>query len=99
MANRKHQKLDSYRRGDLRAQLERDKERLSRRQPSPFWKSVALIGSVGWPIALSAIGGILLGRYLDRIWGTGVRMSLALVTAATIFGTVIAYRSVTGGES
>lgn len=89
---------EHYRRADLRSQIERDKDRISRRQPSSFWKSVALIGSVGWPIALSAVGGIWLGRYLDAAWDTGVRATLAVVMITTIAGTMVAYRSVKGDD-
>jgi len=31
-----------------------------------FWQSVAALGVVGWMIALPAVAGTFLGKYLDR---------------------------------
>jgi predicted F0F1-ATPase subunit len=93
------QPKSGFRRGDIRDRVERDKKRLERRKPSPFWKSVALVGSVGWPIALFAIGGGVLGRYLDERWHTGVRFTLILLCVATTAGVVIAFRSLRGDDS
>ena len=82
-------------RDDPRERTKRDLERVRRRQPETgFWSSLALIGSVGWPIALLAAGGAWLGRYLDSRWQTGVRFSLILLTLAATIGTAIAFRSV-----
>ena len=88
---------DGLRRGDTRDRTRRDLERLRRRRSGGhFWSSLALIGSVGWPIVLLATGGALLGRYLDQRWGGGIRMTLMLITLGTAAGTLIAYRSVRG---
>jgi predicted F0F1-ATPase subunit len=89
---------ESYRRGDLREQVGRDMERISRRRPTPFWQSLALIGSVGWPIAIAAIGGIWLGRFLDSMWGTGVRVTLLIASVSTLVGTIVAYRAIRRGD-
>ena len=34
-----------------------------------FWQSVAALGVVGWMIALPAVAGTFLGKYLDRRFG------------------------------
>ncbi len=34
-----------------------------------FWQSVAALGVVGWMIALPAVAGTFLGRFLDRRFG------------------------------
>ena len=82
------------RRSDARERTRRDIERLRRRDPSGgFWRSIALIGSVGWPIVLLSTGGALLGRYLDTRWGTNVRLTLMLLSLGTTAGCLIAYRS------
>jgi len=76
----------------------RDIERLRRREPGGgFARSLALIGSVGWPIVLSATGAAFAGRYLDARLATGVRATLILITLGTVFGCIVAYRSVRGG--
>jgi len=88
---------DSFRRGDARERTRRDLDRLRRRESgSRFWRSLALIGSVGWPIVLLATGGALLGRYIDGRFGTGVRCTLMLLTLGTVAGSLIAYRTLRG---
>lgn len=87
------------RRAAAKERTRRDLERLERREPGGgFWRSVALIGSVGWPIVLLATGGALLGRALDQRFGLGVRLTLMLLVAGTALGAFAAFRSVKGGR-
>lgn len=86
---------DDDRRTEARARIRRDFDRYQRRDPhGGFRRALALVGSVGWPIVLLATGGAWLGRTLDQRFGTGVRLTLGLVTVATALGSYIAYRSV-----
>jgi predicted F0F1-ATPase subunit len=87
-------------RGDARERTRRDIDRFRRRERgSGFWHSLALVGSVGWPIVLLATGGALLGRYCDERFATGVRFTLMLLTMGAALGSFIAYRSLRGDES
>lgn len=84
----------SDRRSAARERTRRDVDRLRRREPGGrFWQSLALVGSVGWPIVLLATGGALLGQFLDRRFATGVRCTLVLLTAGATVGAAIAYRA------
>ncbi|MHB8416541.1 MAG: AtpZ/AtpI family protein [Myxococcales bacterium] len=86
-----------FQRGDARDRTRRDLERLRRREPSShFWKSLALIGSVGWPIVLLATGGALLGHLLDDRWRTGIRLTFLLLTVGTAAGCFMAFRTLRG---
>lgn len=87
---------DSLHRGDTRDRTGRDLERLARRRAPGLAASIALIGSVGWPIVLLAVGGGLLGRYLDRVWHLGIAATLTLLVVGVGLGSYIAYRSVRG---
>lgn len=87
---------DHLRRGDTQDRTRRDLERLERRESGTFWSSLALIGSVGWPIVLLATGGGLLGRFLDQQAGTGALGTLTLLVAGTVLGSFVAYSSVRG---
>jgi len=81
-------------REDPRERTKRDLERMKRRESGGgFWRWAALIGSVGWPIALLGTGGAMLGRYLDGRWGTGVHFTLMLLAIGVAFGTFIAFRA------
>lgn len=91
---------DDARRAEARDRTRRDVARLSRREPGDgFWRSLTLVGSVGWPIVLFATGGALLGRYLDKVWATDVLFTVVLLVLGTVVGTYVAYRSVRGGRS
>jgi predicted F0F1-ATPase subunit len=84
----------ALRRGDTRERTRKDLERLRRRVPGGrFWRSLALIGSVGWPIVLLSTGGAILGRYLDARLQSGTRFTLTLLTIGTVAGSLIAYRA------
>jgi predicted F0F1-ATPase subunit len=84
-------------RGDPRERTRRDLDRLRRREPGGrFWRSLSLLGSVGWPIVLLATGGALLGRYLDVRLGLGIRLTLMLLVVGTALGCLIAYRTLKG---
>lgn len=91
---------DRFRRDDAQERTRRDLVRLRQREPGGgFWRSVALIGSVGWPIVLLATGGALLGQYLDNRWGTGVHATLILLTVGTTLGSWVAFRTLRGRDS
>ncbi len=87
-------------RPDMRRSVERDARRHARREPTAatFWRSLSVLGTVGWSIALPAAGGALLGHHLDAQFGTGVRFTLMLLTAGVLLGAVLAWHVVGGGR-
>jgi ATP synthase protein I len=52
-----------------------------------------MLGMVGWPIAVSSVGGALLGHYLDTRWHTGVRFTLMLLMGGTVLGAFVAWKT------
>jgi len=86
---------DDSARPDARKSLDRDIERHGRRedQNESFWRSLSLLGTVGWPIALLATAGAWLGHQLDVHFATGVRFTLVLLTAGVALGSVVAWRA------
>lgn len=100
MVDRSEEPAGALRRPDVRERTRHDLARFQRREPGHrFWRSLALVGSVGWPIVLLAIGGALLGRSLDGRFGTGIRLTLILLTVGTAVGCTLAARSVRGDGS
>jgi ATP synthase protein I len=83
-------------RPDARRSLERDFDRLGRREPSgdSFWRSLSVLGTLGWCIALPAAAGAWLGHRLDRRLGSGVRFTLVFLFAGVLLGSVVAWRVV-----
>jgi ATP synthase protein I len=88
---------DKASRLDPRKAVRRDSSRLARRESghSSFWRSLNVLGMVGWPIALGSVGGTLLGRYLDLHFHTGVRYTLMMMTAGLLAGSFAAWKTVT----
>jgi ATP synthase protein I len=84
------------RRPDLRAQLRRDVRRYERREPGgpSFWRSLSMLGAVGWPIVIATVGGAFAGRWLDARWETGIRYTVMLLVVGAIAGVVIAWQLV-----
>lgn len=84
------------RRPDAQRALERDVDRLKRREPSAesFWRSLSVLGTVGWSIALPAVAGAWLGHRLDLRFESGVRFTLMLLVAGVMLGSVVAWRVV-----
>ena len=85
-----------HRRPDIRAALRRDTSRHARREVGhrSFWRSLGVLGMVGWPIAVLSVGGALLGHYVDDRWHTGVHFTLLLLTVGTVLGAYIAWKTV-----
>jgi ATP synthase protein I len=87
-------------RPDVRRAVARDARRRARRQPgaATFWRSLSVLGTVGWSIALPAAGGALLGHRLDAAWDTGVRFTLMLLVAGVALGAALAWHVVGGAR-
>jgi len=85
-------------RPDLRRSVERDARRHARREPTAatFWRSLSVLGTVGWSIVLPAAGGALLGHRLDARFATGVRFTLMLLTAGVLLGALLGWHVIRG---
>ena len=57
-----------------------------------FWRYLALLGSVGWPIAVAAVGGTWVGRVLDAYAGGGFRFTVLLLVVGLTLGSWTAWR-------
>ena len=84
------------RRADPRRAARRDLDRLERQRSSngEFWRSLGVLGTVGWSIALPAVAGALLGRELDVRLESGVRFTLMFLTAGVMVGSAVAWHLV-----
>lgn len=60
---------------------------------SGVWRGLAQLGTLGWMIALPAVGGALLGRWIDQQYGTGVFWGLTLLAAGLALGCAAAWRT------
>jgi ATP synthase protein I len=83
-------------RPDPRRSLDRDVDRYARRERAgeAFWRSLSVLGTVGWSIALPAAAGAWLGHRLDLRFDTGLRFTLMLLTAGVVIGSAVAWQVV-----
>ena len=88
----------NHHRNNMRRAVKRDFSRHARREEGSqtFWKSLGVLGMVGWPVALASVGGALAGRYLDERFQTGVQFTLMLLTAGTMIGSYAAWCALKG---
>jgi ATP synthase protein I len=76
-------------------EVRRQAERSARRKRLGFWRGVAVIGAVGWTVALPAVAGAELGRWLDaRVAMHPFSWTLCLLLLGLALGCAAAWRQV-----
>jgi ATP synthase protein I len=76
------------------AAVRRQAERADRARHMTFWQGMGLVGSVGWMVAVPTVGGALLGRWLDRHFGSGVFWTLSLLVVGVTLGGISTWRQI-----
>lgn len=74
-------RLRAHRRAEWRRKGER-----------PLWQNLSMIGSLGWLVVVPTLIGVAAGRWLDRIFGTGITFSAALIFVGVAVGGYIAWQ-------
>jgi predicted F0F1-ATPase subunit len=89
---------ENQRRRDMKRSVHRDLRRYRQRESAQrsYWRSLGVLGSIGWPIAALMVGGAWFGKWLDQQWGTGVRLTLILVFVGAILGGSVAWSIIQG---
>lgn len=67
------------------------RERLRKEGEQPFWQSLSIIGTLGWLIVTPTFLGVLAGRWLDKLFDTGVFFSGTLIFAGASLGFYLAW--------
>ena len=83
---------------EVRKSVDRDVQRLERREQGhgSFWRSLSVLGSIGWPIVLLSAGGAMLGHWLDSRIDSGVSLTTALLVTGALVGSFVAWQVVKG---
>lgn len=71
---------------------EKRRERWEQEGERPLWKNLSMIGSLGWLIVIPTLVGVLVGRWLDRAFGTGITFSGALIFLGVVIGSWLAWQ-------
>lgn len=57
----------------------------------PLARNLALVGTLGWLIIVPALLGTFAGRALDRLLGTGITFTAALICTGLVAGCWLAW--------
>lgn len=87
MSDENHEEMqDAIRRRQMRRDAwEKEGER-------PLWKNLSMVGALGWLIVVPALIGVFAGRWLDRVFATGVTFSGALTFVGVALGFYLAWK-------
>ncbi len=92
-ASRRDQGHKELRRAvDLREQRS---TRWKREGERSVWQNLSMIGALGWLIVVPTLLGVLVGRWLDNTFGTGIFFSGALIFLGVVFGSYLAWQRIT----
>jgi len=70
-----------------RAQWKKEGERT-------LWQNLSMIGALGWLVVTPTLLGVLLGRWLDRWFDTGIMYTGALIFLGVTIGCYLAWQRV-----
>ncbi len=87
--NRGHEEMHRAvrRRAERRERGEREGER-------SIWQNLSMIGALGWLIVVPTLLGVLLGRWLDRLFETGITLTAACIVVGVALGSYLAWQRV-----
>ncbi len=77
------------RRRERRARWRREGER-------SIGQNLAMIGALGWTIVTPTLFGIFAGRWLDRMFSSGIFWTLGLLVAGLALGCALAWQRMSG---
>lgn len=87
-----HQRHDDMQRA-VRLREER-RERGKKEGERPLWKNLSMIGALGWLIVTPTLLGVLVGRWLDNYFDTGIFFSGSLIFLGIAIGSHLAWQRV-----
>jgi ATP synthase protein I len=59
-----------------------------------LWQNLSMIGALGWLIVTPTLLGVLIGRWLDGVFETGIFFSGALIFLGIAIGSYLAWQRV-----
>jgi ATP synthase protein I len=59
-----------------------------------IWQNLSMVGALGWLIVTPILIGIWLGRWLDRMFHSGIFFSGALIFLGVVIGCYLAWQRI-----
>jgi ATP synthase protein I len=78
---------------------EQDRMIRARRRTNGNWSSIAILGVIGWSVAIPTLAGIAVGLWIDHHWPSRFSWTLMLMIGGLVFGCVSAWLHVKGDQS
>jgi ATP synthase protein I len=69
-------------------------QRHKRASDRAIWQNLSMIGALGWLIVVPTLLGVLLGRWLDETFATGILFSGALIFVGVAMGGYLAWQRI-----
>ena len=63
-----------------------------------FWSSVAMLGVIGWSVALPSLGGVALGLWIDHRWPGRISWAAVLFASGLAYGCAAAWNHMRGNH-
>jgi ATP synthase protein I len=60
----------------------------------PLWQNFSMIGALGWLIVTPTLIGVLVGRWLDNTFASGIFWTGALIFLGVAFGSYLAWQRI-----
>jgi len=74
---------------------EKRREQWEQEGERPLWKNLSMIGALGWLSVTPTLIGVLIGRWLDDTFGTGITFSGALIFLGVALGSYLVWQRIT----
>jgi ATP synthase protein I len=74
-------------------EVEKQAARRRANRARSVWQGIAQVGTIGWMVVLPAVGGALLGRWIDARYATGISWTLSLLGVGLVAGCAAAWRA------
>lgn len=69
-------------------------ERWRKEGERSIWQNLSMIGALGWLIVTPILLGVLLGRWLDRVFAAGITFTAALIFVGVLIGGYLAWQRI-----
>jgi len=77
---------------------EQDRMVRARQHKNGAWSAIAILGVVGWSVALPTLAGVAIGLWIDHHWPSRFSWTLMLLIGGLVFGCASAWLRVKGDQ-
>ena len=70
----------------------------ARQRKNGNWTSIAILGVIGWSVAVPTLAGVAIGVWVDHRWPSRLSWTLMLLVGGLVFGCVSAWLRVKGDQ-